>query len=66
MLAARVGWPEAEVTAVVGLAALGGTAEGDGVVEMFFLGAIVSCYVEEELLVEDCLEAMAVLCNWWC
>lgn len=31
------------MTAVVGLAALGGTAEGEGVVETFFLGAIVGC-----------------------
>lgn len=41
LLAARVGWPEADVTPAVGLAALVGTAEGEGVVEMFFLGAMV-------------------------
>jgi hypothetical protein len=41
LLAVRVGWPEADVTPAVGLAALVGTAEGEGVVEMFFLGAMV-------------------------
>lgn len=47
-----MGWPEAEVTAVVGLAALGGMAEGEGVVETFFLGAIfdflLRVWLEEE------------------
>jgi len=42
LLTARVGWPEADVTPAVGLAALVGTAEGEGVVEMFFLGAMLS------------------------
>ena len=41
LLAARTGWPEADVTPAVGLAALVGTAEGEGVVGMFFLGAMV-------------------------
>lgn len=41
LLTSRVGWPEADVTAAVGLAALVGTAEGEGVVEMFFLGAMI-------------------------
>lgn len=44
LLLALVGWPEAEVTAWFGLAAVVGTAEGDGLVEMvlaFFLGGIV-------------------------
>jgi hypothetical protein len=45
LLAARVGWPDADVTPAVGLAALVGIAEGEGVVEMFFLGAMVGLVV---------------------
>lgn len=45
LLAARVGCPEADVTPAVGLAALVGMAEGEGVVEMFFLGAMVGLVV---------------------
>lgn len=40
LLEGLVGWPEAEVTAALGLAALGGMAEGEGVVLTFFLGAM--------------------------
>lgn len=39
LLALRVGWPAEEGTTVVALVALGGMAEGDGLVEIF-LGAI--------------------------
>jgi hypothetical protein len=47
LLTARVGCPEADVTPAVGFAALVGMAEGEGVVEMFFLGAMVDLVVCE-------------------
>lgn len=61
LLAALVGWPDAEVTAVVGLAALGGTAAGEGVVETFFLGAILVAVFGER---REFLDLLGVVAQW--
>lgn len=61
LLEGLVGWPEAEVTAVLGLAALGGMAEGEGVVLTFFLGAIFEVFLWGLLWV-----VMEVDWSCWC